>query len=245
MESNQEVLKILRLLYVIREGHFVYTSGLHGPKYVDKDKIYPNPEITDKLCQLLAKEFMDYFKEVPTGVVVAPAMGGINLSQGVARHLTKYINNTVRAAYVEKEEIILPMANLTDRAVSSVTALLDVGDQLIIKKKRFVFKRGYDKMIPGSTILVVEDIITTGGTVKGVLEVVRQLDGKIVGVGALCNRGGLKAEDFGDIGRFKSLVNFQLESWPEEECPMCRDKVPVNTEVGKGNDFLQRRKLKK
>jgi orotate phosphoribosyltransferase len=84
---------------------------------------------------------------------------------------------------------------------------------------------------------VVEDILTTGGSARMVVEAVAAAGGTVVGVGALCNRGGVTAQALGAALLF-SLAEVPLESFAPEECPLCRAGVPVNTRVGKGAAFL-------
>lgn len=104
----------------------------------------------------------------------------------------------------------------------------------------FVFRRGYDKLVIGRQVLVVEDILTTGGSVRKVVEAVQAIGGEVVAVAALCNRGGVSPEDVGNVPLLFSLVELGLESWTEEECPLCQQNVPVNEEVGKGREFMNR-----
>jgi orotate phosphoribosyltransferase len=104
----------------------------------------------------------------------------------------------------------------------------------------FLFKRGYDALLRNKKVLLVEDIITTGGSIKAVSDAVREAKGIVVGVSAICNRGGVRAEDVGAPSLF-SMAELPLTSWPESECPLCRQRVPVNVEVGKGREFLGRR----
>jgi orotate phosphoribosyltransferase len=104
----------------------------------------------------------------------------------------------------------------------------------------FPFKRGYDALLRNKTVLLVEDIITTGGSIKAVSDAVREAKGVVAGVSAICNRGGVRAEDFGAPMLF-SITELPLTSWPQSECPLCRQRVPVNVEVGKGGEFLGRR----
>jgi orotate phosphoribosyltransferase len=59
-------------------------------------------------------------------------------------------------------------------------------------------------------------------------------------VAALCNRGGVTAADL-DVPALVSLVELSLDSWEAADCPLCRAGVPVNTDVGKGREFLAAR----
>jgi orotate phosphoribosyltransferase len=101
-------------------------------------------------------------------------------------------------------------------------------------------RRGYDRLVAGRRVLVVEDVLNTGGSLVETIRVVRGAGGEVVAAVALCNRGGVTAADL-DVPRLESLLEVALEAWDAEACPLCRDGVPVNTAVGKGREFLARR----
>ena len=108
-------------------------------------------------------------------------------------------------------------------------------------EKARVFRRGYDQQIADKQIVVVEDILTTGGSARKVIAAVQALGGTVVGLSVLCNRGGITATDVGDIP-IHALTTVTLDSWDEAECPMCQQGVPINTSVGKGQAFLARQR---
>ncbi len=214
MNKNQELEEfVLHILSttgaVLTNGHFVYTSGLHGDAYVNKDRIYPHTSAVRQLCELLAQ----YFRRegVTYDVVVGPALGGIILSQWTAYFSPFGSEGTeVLAVYAEKDG------------------------------KQFLLGRGYDEFVQGKRVLVVEDVVTTGGSARKVAELVTELGGTVVAIGALCNRGGVTAEELG-VPLFFALINFTLETWSEQECPLCKEEAPINTDVGKGREFLARK----
>ncbi len=89
---------------VMIDSHFVYTSGLHGRVYVNKDALFPHTTLTETLCSYIAVEFYDDCIDV----VVAPAVGGIPLSLFTAYHLTLIANRgEVLSTYAERDEISL------------------------------------------------------------------------------------------------------------------------------------------
>src|SRR5579859_2509388 len=127
---------------VVTDSHFVYTSGRHSSVYINKDALYLHTEVISSLCQLMAAPF----DADQIDVVVAPVLGGIVLSQWVAHHLNlRRTGGETLAAFVEKG-----------------------GDG---SDKKFLFTRGYGKHIPSKNILVVEDLLTTGGSVRQIVEV--------------------------------------------------------------------------
>jgi orotate phosphoribosyltransferase len=247
-ESALEVLGACGAL--LRDDHFVLTSGRHSREYVNKDAVYLYPFDTHLLCTLIANEFSDDHIEV----VVGPAIGGIILSQWVAAALTEVqdpvLNKPVLSVYAErKEKVLVKKGSYTFKSL--VTFLfgfnaiakgiwLEPDKELVMKEPGFILKRGYDKLVAGKRVLIVEDILTTGGTVREVAAAVRSVGGKVMGVGALCNRGRVTAEGLG-IPMLQALVNLPIETWTAEECMdhgPCSEHVPFNTSVGKAKDFL-------
>ncbi len=77
---------------------------------------------------------------------------------------------------------------------------------------------------PGERVLVVDDIMTTGGSVEQVLAAVRKLQGEIVGIGVLVDRSETKA-DFGVP--FFSCLRSQAVAYPPDKCPLCARGVPL------------------
>lgn len=208
--TEQDVLKILNTVEaVITDSHIVYTSGKHGTAYVNKDAVYPHTEETSRLCEAIAQKFANDRVEV----VIAPAIGGVILSQWIAHHLSKMTGCKVFGVYAEKAEN---------------------GDS-------FLIKRGYDKIVARKNVLVIEDILTTGGSAKKVVEAVRAIGGNVVGLGALCNRGGVTPSDLANPPKFFALVNLKFEAWDEDKCPLCTKNMPINTNVGKGREYLARK----
>ena len=90
---------------------------------------------------------------------------------------------------------------------------------------KMCLRRGFE-IQPGQRVLVVEDVVTTGGSVKEVMELVRQADGIVAGVGSVVDRTGGKI-DFGVP--FKAVYSADVTSWTAEECPLCKagDTNPV------------------
>lgn len=77
---------------------------------------------------------------------------------------------------------------------------------------------------PGETVLVVEDVVITGGTVLELLTLVAERRGRVVGVGSLLDRSGLPLA----LGvSFTSLARLETAVYPPDACPLCRDQVPL------------------
>lgn len=84
-------------------------------------------------------------------------------------------------------------------------------------------RRGF-KINEGQRVLIVEDVVTTGGSVKEVIEIVRALGGVVAGVGSIVDRTGGKM-DFGVP--FKAVISMEVQSWTADECPLCKEGIEV------------------
>lgn len=166
-----------------------------------------------KLVRELAKMWAEDFKNSGVEVVVGPAMGGVILSHDAASELSKLLKRDIPGVYAEKD-----------------------GDG------GFTFTRGYDVFVKGKKVLVVEDILTTGGSVKKVIQMTKKAGGKVVGLGVIANRGNVKAKDIG-VTKINALMNIEMIAMEAKDCTLCKNKVPVNTNVGKGKLFLAGKKI--
>lgn len=88
---------------------------------------------------------------------------------------------------------------------------------------QMTLKRGFE-IKPGERVLVVEDVVTTGGSVQEVIDVVKGLGGIIAGVGILVDRSG-GTVDFGAPS--KAMLTLKIQNFTPEECPLCQQGVPL------------------
>lgn len=109
--------------------------------------------------------------------------------------------------------------------------------------KEFVFNRGYHHVVAHKRVLVVEDVVTTGGSIQGVVKATADVGGTVIGVVALVNRGRVTASSL-KVPYFTSLVDLMLETWDPDTCPMCEEDVPVNLELGHGREFMEGKKAR-
>lgn len=148
-------------------------------------------------------------KDLEIDVVAAPALGGIILSTWTAYYLTKLKDKEILGIYTEKTP-----------------------------EKDQIFTRGYDKLVAGKNVLVIEDLTTTGGSVKKVIDSVKKVEGKVVAVCVMVNRDP-KLVNSETVGApFSSLAVLEVPSWEAKDCPLCKQNVPINTSVGHGKKFL-------
>ncbi len=88
-----------------------------------------------------------------------------------------------------------------------------------------VFRRGFE-IAPGERVLVVDDVMTTGGSVRDVIAAVKKAGGEVAGVGVLVYRPSAgAAPDFG--APFYACHTADVVTYPPESCPLCKAGVPL------------------
>jgi orotate phosphoribosyltransferase len=196
---------------IFNNSHFVFTSGKHAPRYIDKMALFAHPIYASEMGKLFAEKY----KDAEIDVVVAPAMGGIILSQWTAYHLSKLQNKDILGIYTEKTP-----------------------------ESKQIFTRGYDKYVVGKNVLIVEDNVTTGGSVRKVVDAVKQAGGNVVEVCSMTNINP-KPETITDeiIGaKYAALSELPVVVYDEADCPLCKENVPINIEHGHGKKYLEEKK---
>lgn len=115
-------------------------------------------------------------------------------------------------------------------AVGGIVVGTEIGRQLGVKtifaerkNGNMVLRRGFT-ISPDEKILVVEDVITTGGSVTEVIEVVTHAGAHVVGVGSVVDRsnGTVKLSE-----RQFSLLTLEVKNYEPDNCPLCAEKVPL------------------
>lgn len=96
---------------------------------------------------------------------------------------------------------------------------------------KMTLRRGFE-VKEGQKVLVVEDVVTTGGSVKEVMEVVEKAGGEIAGVGLLVDRSGGKV-DFG-VAK-EAVLTMKIESWEADNCPLCKEGKSPAVKPGSRN----------
>ncbi len=182
--TEKEVEDLLIETSAIMEGHFLLTSGLHSPRYVEKFNVLQKPVYTERLCRAMAEKFKDANIET----VVGPVTGGILLAHETGKALG------TRAIFTEREN------------------------------GKMTFRRGFT-LHEGERVLIVEDIVTTGGSIREVIDVVKEHGGIPVAVSMLVDRSGGKAT-FGDVPS-TALLHMDVQTYKPEECPLCKAGIPM------------------
>lgn len=197
---------------IIENDHFVYDSGEHGSGWIDKDAVDEHPSWEEELCGMLAETTRDLAPEVVCG----PATGGLIVAQWTAHALGA-------------------MAVFAEHDPSSTAAS---GGPV---RQPFVLRRGFDRIVKDKRVLVVDDVINTGLSIRQPVDVVRASGGTVVGAGALVTRGNASVADL-DVADARWLLEVTIPSWPAAACPLCKQGVPINTQFAHGAEYLAQRK---
>ena len=90
-------------------------------------------------------------------------------------------------------------------------------------EKERAFKRGFN-IEPGERVLIVDDIFTTGGSLRQTMAAVKKLGGNIVGIGVMVDRSEQEM-DFGVP--LYSCLRAEAVTYPPEDCPLCKEGIPL------------------
>lgn len=203
-----ETYKLLQDHNIIKEGHFVLTSGRHSRKYINKDDIIcSSPHLYKEVIYNLQDLVQDYIGRKQYDIVTGPAVAGIAFAAPVAQSLDKPF------VYSEKTP---------EGGVS--------------------FRKTFQDKIKDKNVIIIEDIITTAGSVKKTMQAIQECGGKVVAVFCIWNRNpeikGLTSLG-GEITPLYGLIEEEIESWEpgSAHCPYCGSGVPlVNIKTGKTLD---------
>ena len=179
-------------------------------------KLYVNKDFVFpyiKYISRIAEIIAEKYKNTLVDVVAGPSMGGIILSQWVAYHLGLLKGKEILSVYTEKQ--------------------LD---------KDQIFTRGYGKFVKGKNVLVVEDIVTTGGSVKKVIKSVEKEGGKVIAACSVVNKDPVNINpDFIGVP-YEYLTIVDVDVYDEKDCPLCKEGIPINTTLGHGKKYLEDKK---
>ncbi len=176
MDVN-EVLAIFRSAGAVLEGHFILTSGLRSPIFLQKARVFMHPDKTEQLCSALADRIR---AEVagPVDYLVGPAIGGLIPAYETARHLH------VPAIWVERE-----------------------GGEF--RLRRF-------EIAPGARVVIVEDIVTTGLSIRETIACMRAIGAEVVAAACIIDRSAGKT----DVGvPLISLAQYEVPAYPPDRLP--------------------------
>ncbi len=182
--NEDQILDHFRNTDALLEGHFLLSSGLHSPQYLQCALALQYPADAAKFGRAIANQLVrtgggQVLENVDT--VASPAIGGLIIGYAVAAAMNK------RFIWTERQE------------------------------GKMTLRRGFT-LKAGERILVVEDVITTGGSTRECIAALEEAGGQVVAAASIIDRSNGKA----DVGVPRiSLVSLDVSSFSAAECPMC------------------------
>ena len=180
----EEVIDVFREAGAVLEGHFILTSGLRSPIFLQKARVFMHADKTEKLCRALAEKIR---AQVPGQIdyLVGPAVGGLIPAYETSRHLA------VPAIWVERE-----------------------GGEFRLRR--------FD--IPeGARVVVIEDIVTTGLSIRETVDCMRALGANVLAAGCIIDRSAGKA----NVGvPLIALAEYEVPAYPADRLPPELAKIP-------------------
>lgn len=184
--TPEDVLDEFRAADALLEGHFILSSGLRSPRYLQCALVLKDPARATRLCNALAGRIpADVRAQVQC--VVAPAMGGVIVGYEMARSLG------VDSMFLERPDGI------------------------------FHFRRGF-ALEPGTRVLMMEDIVTTGLSSREAIAAIAKAGGQTVAAGCLIDRSAGRAE----LGvPLYSLAQLDVPTYKPDDLPPELQALPA------------------
>lgn len=175
----EQIIEHFRSTGALLEGHFLLSSGLHSPQYLQCALALQFAADAASFGHEIARNYLS--SEIET--VASPAIGGLVIGYAVASALN------VRFIWTERES------------------------------GKMTLRRGF-AVKPGERILVVEDVITTGGSTRECIAALTERGAEVVAAASIIDRSNGKA----DVGVPRtSLATLDVPSYSQDDCPMCAD----------------------
>ncbi len=184
--NQTEVLDVFRSCGAILEGHFILSSGLRSPTFLQKQRVFMHADKAEILCKALAEKIVAQgFGDVSQ--IVSPAIGGIIPGYETSRHLKK-------------------PAIFTERV-----------------NGKFELRRGFE-IQPGEKVIVVEDIVSTGLSIRECVACLTELGAEVVAAACLVDRSDGEA----DIGvPLVALTGFKVPAYAPDDLPPELAAIPA------------------
>jgi orotate phosphoribosyltransferase len=209
--DRQQIEAVFKKCGAFLQGHFQLTSGLHSPGYLQCALVCQDPVVCAQLCEELARRI----PSVHVDAVIGPAMGGIVPAYELARALSTRPQRSVQETVRDQ---MLPMAQ-PEPGTRGIYA--ERGED-----GRMTLRRGFS-LDRGERVVIVEDVMTTGGSAAELIEIAEAAGAEVVGVVALVDRGGAKRFEGRRYPAF-ALLPVELPTYKPEECPLCKEgKIPL------------------
>jgi orotate phosphoribosyltransferase len=201
--TAQRTEAVFRASGAFREGHFLLKSGRHGDAYVEKFAVLSDPAATSELCGFWAAEMRG--RDGAPGPLVDLVAGPTTGGVILAFETARQLG--LRSIFAEE----VPDASGGTRRE---------------------FRRGF-AILPGERVLLVDDILTTGGSLLAMIPAVEAMGGEIVQCAVLVDRSGgratLTSPTTGRVYPLRSLWQLDLPTYEPGEamCPRCTAGEPV------------------
>ncbi len=183
--TDDEILAEFRASDALLEGHFILSSGLRSPRYLQCARVLMDPARAERLARALAAKLPSDVRD-SVEAVVSPAMGGVIIGHEMGRALGR------PAMFLERPQGV------------------------------FELRRGF-RLEPGTKVLMVEDVVTTGLSSREAIESVRQVGAEVIAEAALVDRSSGKAE----LGvPFHPLIRIDVPTYEADALPPDLAAIP-------------------
>ena len=185
-----DILEKFRETNALLEGHFILSSGLHSPKYLQCALALQHPHDAAEYGREIAERLVRTGNDsewVPLDIetVASPAIGGLIIGFATAQALGK------RFVWTERENGVMTL------------------------------RRGFS-VRESERILVVEDVITTGGSTRECIAALESHGANVVAAASIIDRSNGTA----DVGVPRiSLISLDVKSYSPDDCPLCKSVI--------------------
>lgn len=184
--TDDEILAEFRAADALLEGHFILSSGLRSPRYLQCARVLMDPARAERLARALASRIPQIVRD-QLDVVASPAMGGVIIGHEMGRALGK------PAMFLERPQ------------------------------GTFELRRGF-RLEPGSKVLMVEDVVTTGLSSREAIDAVRTAGAEVVAEAALVDRSSGTV----DLGvPFFPLIRIDVPTYEADSLPADLASIPA------------------
>jgi orotate phosphoribosyltransferase len=184
--TDEEILAEFRAADALLEGHFILSSGLRSPRYLQCARVLMDPKRAERLARALAAKLPAELR-ARIAAVVSPAMGGVIIGHEMGRALG------VPAMFVERPD------------------------------GTFHLRRGF-ALAPGTEVLLVEDVVTTGLSSKEAIAAIEEAGARVIAAGSLVDRSGGTV----DLGvPFTPLIRIDVPTFSADDLPPDLAAIPA------------------
>ena len=184
--TDDEILAEFRDADALLEGHFILSSGLRSPRYLQCARLLMDPKRAERMARALADKIPAGIRDT-IDVVISPAIGGVIIGHEMGRALGK------PAMFLERPE------------------------------GTFELRRGF-RIDPGTKVLMVEDVVTTGLSSREAIDAVRAAGGEVIAEASLVDRSNGTA----DLGvPYTALIRIDVPTYEADAVPADLAAIPA------------------